>query len=140
PLVKHSETTYFFRLTKYADRVLQYIDAHPEFIQPQSRRNEVISKLKAGVADLSISRSSLTWGVPMPNDPKHVVYVWIDALGNYITALGYGGDDDSQFKRYWPASVHLIGKEILWFHSVYWPAMLMSLDLPLPKTIFAHGW
>jgi methionyl-tRNA synthetase len=140
PLTKHSEKSYFFRLTKYADRVLQYIESHPEFIQPPSRRNEVISKLKAGVADLSISRSSLTWGVPMPNDPQHVVYVWIDALSNYITALGYGSEDDSRFKKYWPANVHLIGKEIMWFHTVYWPAMLISLDLPLPKAVFAHGW
>ena len=131
PLVKHSEKTYFFRLSKYADRVLEHIQSHPEFVQPESRRNEVISKLKAGVADLSISRATLTWGVPMPNDPQHVVYVWIDALSNYITALGHNGGDNSRLKKYWPVNVHLIGKEILWFHSVYWPAMLMSLwDAP----------
>src|SRR5208282_3464674 len=140
PLVKHSETTYFFRLTKYADRVLQYIDAHPEFIQPESRRNEVISKLKAGVEDLSISRASLKWGIPLPHDPEHVVYVWIDALSNYITALGYTSSDESLFKKFWPADVHVIGKEILWFHTVYWPAMLISLGLPLPKKVYAHGW
>jgi methionyl-tRNA synthetase len=140
PLVKHSEKTYFFRLGKYADRVLEHIESHREFVQPESRRNEVISKLKAGVADLSISRATLTWGVQMPNDPQHVVYVWIDALSNYITALGNDGGDNSRLKKYWPADVHLIGKEILWFHGVYWPAMLMSLGMPLPKTIFAHGW
>jgi methionyl-tRNA synthetase len=140
PLVKHAEKSYFFRLSKYADRVLKHIESHPEFIQPESRRNEVVSKLKAGVADLSISRASLKWGVVMPNDPEHVVYVWIDALSNYITALGYGTADDSRFKTYWPADVHLIGKEIMWFHTVYWPAMLFSLDLPVPKTVFAHGW
>src|SRR5690606_11291590 len=98
------------------------------------------SKLKQGVTDLSISRATLKWGIPLPNDPEHVIYVWIDALSNYITALGYGPDDDSPFQRYWPVNIHLIGKEILWFHTVYWPAMLMSLDLPLPRTVFAHGW
>jgi methionyl-tRNA synthetase len=119
--------------------VLGHIESHPDFIRPESRRNEVLSKLKAGVSDLSISRTSLQWGIPMPNDPKHVVYVWIDALSNYITALGYGSDDDTLFKRYWPGT-HLIGKEILWFHTVYWPAMLFALNLPLPKQVFAHGW
>jgi len=140
PLVRYKEPTYFFRLTKYAPRVLEYIRAHPEFVQPTSRRNEVISKLEQGVEDLSISRATLKWGIPLPNDPAHVVYVWIDALGNYITALGYGSDDASLFEKYWPASLHLIGKEILWFHAVYWPAMLFSLNLPLPKHLFAHGW
>jgi methionyl-tRNA synthetase len=140
PLVRQSEKSYFFRLSKYTDRVLAHIESHPHFIQPETRRNEVVSKLKAGVADLSISRATLKWGVPMPNDPEHVVYVWIDALSNYITALGYGTGDDARFKKYWPADVHLIGKEIMWFHTVYWPAMLFSLDLPLPKTVFAHGW
>ncbi|HET6249622.1 MAG TPA: methionine--tRNA ligase [Tepidisphaeraceae bacterium] len=140
PLVRYKEPSYFFRLTKYAGRVLEYIKAHPEFVQPATRRNEVISKLEAGVDDLSISRATLKWGIPMPNDPQHVVYVWIDALSNYITALGYGSDDDSNFKKYWPADLHLIGKEILWFHAVYWPAMLFALELPLPKMLFAHGW
>jgi methionyl-tRNA synthetase len=140
PLVRQSEKSYFFRLSKYTDRVLAHIESHPHFIQPDTRRNEVVSKLKAGVADLSISRATLKWGVPMPNDPEHVVYVWIDALSNYITALGYGTGDDGRFEKYWPADVHLIGKEIMWFHTVYWPAMLFSLDLPLPKTVFAHGW
>jgi len=140
PLVRYKEPTYFFRLTKYAKRVLDHIESDPQFVQPDSRRNEVISKLRAGVDDLSISRSTLKWGIPMPNDPGHVLYVWIDALSNYTTALGYGGGDDSRFRRYWPADVHLIGKEIMWFHTVYWPAMLMALGLPLPKTVFAHGW
>ena len=140
PLVRYKEPTYFFRLTKYAGQVLEYIKAHPEFIRPESRRNEVISYLQGAVEDLSISRATLKWGIPMPNDPQHVVYVWIDALSNYITALGYGSDNDANFKKYWPADLHLIGKEILWFHAVYWPAMLFSLGLPLPKRVFAHGW
>ncbi len=140
PLVRYKEPTYFFRLTKYAPQVAAYIEQHPEFIQPVSRRNEVLSKLKQGVEDLSVSRATLKWGIPMPHDPDHVLYVWIDALSNYITAPGYASNDTTKFDRYWPADVHLIGKEILWFHAVYWPAMLMSLDLPLPKQIFAHGW
>jgi methionyl-tRNA synthetase len=140
PLVRYSEPTYFFRLSKYAGKVLEHIEKNPGFIQPDSRRNEVISKLKQGVDDLSISRATLQWGIQMPNDPKHVVYVWIDALANYVSVLGYGSDDDSRYRRYWPADVHLIGKEILWFHTVYWPAMLMSIGQPLPKRVFAHGW
>jgi methionyl-tRNA synthetase len=140
PLVRYSEKSYFFRLSKYVSRVRKHIEDHPEFVQPQSRRNELLSKLTPEVADLSISRATLKWGIPMPNDPEHVVYVWIDALSNYITALGYGSDDDSLFKKYWPAQLHLIGKEILWFHAVYWPAMLLSLNLPAPKQVFAHGW
>jgi len=141
PLTRLEEPSYFFRLKKYVAQILKHIEEHPQFIQPDSRRNEVLSKLKAGVDDLSISRASLEWGIKMPNDPKHVVFVWIDALTNYITALGYGrpGQDDL-FKKFWPANVHLIGKEIMWFHTVYWPAMLFSLELPLPKTVFAHGW
>ena len=137
---RHSEKSYFFRLTKYVPRVLAYIESHPDFIQPESRRNEVISKLKAGVEDLSISRASLKWGIPLPNDPEHVVYVWIDALSNYITALGYGSGDQTLFDKFWPANVHVIGKDILWFHTVYWPAMLFSLGLELPKRVAAHGW
>jgi methionyl-tRNA synthetase len=109
-------------------------------VQPDSRRNEVLSKLRVGVEDLSVSRATLKWGIPMPHDPGHVLYVWIDALSNYITALGYASGDDALFRRYWPADVHLIGKEIMWFHTVYWPAMLMSLGLDLPRTVFAHGW
>ncbi|HEY8668034.1 MAG TPA: methionine--tRNA ligase, partial [Tepidisphaeraceae bacterium] len=138
-LVRYSESSYFFRLTKYAPRVLEYINANPHFIQPDSRRNEVLSKLKAGVDDLSISRATLKWGIPLPHDPEHVVYVWIDALSNYITALGYGQADDSKYRKYWPG-VHVIGKEILWFHTVYWPAMLFALGEPLPKQVYAHGW
>ena len=141
PLTKYEESTYFFRLKKYVPQILAYIESHPEFIQPESRRNEVVSKLKAGVDDLSISRASLEWGIKMPNDSRHVVYVWIDALTNYITALGYGRPGHDQLmQKFWPANVHLIGKEIMWFHTVYWPAMLFSLGLPLPKTVFAHGW
>ena len=140
PLTRYTEKSYFFRLTKYVDRVRKYIQDNPEFIQPASRRNEILSKLTSDVADLSISRATLKWGIPMPHDPEHVVYVWIDALSNYITALGYGSADDSLYKQFWPADVHLIGKEILWFHCVYWPAMLMALDAPLPKKVFAHGW
>jgi methionyl-tRNA synthetase len=140
PLVRYSEPTYFFRLSKYVPAVTEHIERHPEFIRPDARRNEVLSKLRAGVSDLSISRATLKWGIPMPHDPQHVLYVWIDALSNYVTALGYGTREDERFRRYWPADVHLIGKEILWFHTVYWPAMLMSLRLPLPKQVFAHGW
>ena len=141
PLTRYEESTYFFRLKKYVPQILQHLQNHPQFIQPESRRNEVVSKLKAGVEDLSISRASLEWGIQMPNDPKHVVYVWIDALTNYITALGFGrAGQDQLMAKFWPADVHLIGKEIMWFHTVYWPAMLISLGLPLPKTVFAHGW
>jgi methionyl-tRNA synthetase len=140
PLIQYSEPSYFFRLSKYVPRLIEYIEAHPEFIIPQSRRNEVLSKLRAGVDDLSISRGSLKWGIPMPNDPEHVVYVWIDALANYISALGYGTADEAKFRQFWPADVHVIGKDILWFHTVYWPALLMALSLELPRTVAAHGW
>ena len=147
PLTRYTEDSYFFRLSKYVPQVLAHIEAHPDFIRPDTRRNEVISKLKAGVDDLSISRASLKWGIPLPNDPGHVLYVWIDALSNYVTALGYppvnggtGGDGDARFRTFWPADVHVIGKDILWFHTVYWPAMLLALGLPLPKTVAAHGW
>jgi methionyl-tRNA synthetase len=140
PLTRFSEKSYFLRLKKYIPRLLQYIEQNPDFIQPTIRRNEVLSKLKQGVEDLSISRATLKWGIPLPNDPDHVVYVWIDALSNYITALGYASADQTLFDKFWPADVHLIGKEILWFHTVYWPAILFSLNLPLPKKVFAHGW
>jgi methionyl-tRNA synthetase len=140
PLTRYAEKSYFFRLSKYIPHLLEHIQHNPAFIQPDSRRNEVLSKLRAGVGDLSISRSTLTWGIPVPFDTSHVVYVWIDALSNYITALGYGTRHDASFRTYWPADVHLIGKEILWFHTVYWPAMLLSLGLPLPGQVFAHGW
>ncbi len=140
PLVRYSEPSYFFRLRKYAPALLAYLAEHPEFIQPESRYNEVVSKLKAGVEDLSISRTTLKWGIPLPNDSTHVLYVWIDALSNYVSALGYTSEDQSSFTRFWPADLHLIGKEILWFHAVYWPCLLLSLGEPLPRRIFAHGW
>lgn len=135
------EPSYFFRMSKYADRLLQYYKDHPDFILPHSREKEMINNfIKPGLEDLSVTRTTVDWGIPVPSDPKHVVYVWIDALSNYITALGYGSDDDSLFKKYWPADVHLVGKEIVRFHTIYWPIMLMALDLPLPKQIFGHGW
>ncbi len=143
PLTRYSEPTYFFRLSKFVPQILAHIDQHPDFIVPTGRRNEVISKLLAGVEDLSISRATLKWGIEMPNDPAHVVYVWIDALTNYITALGYPSADAGSptlFEKFWPADVHVIGKDILWFHTVYWPAILTSLGLPLPKVVAAHGW
>ena len=145
PLVRYSEPGYFFRLGKWVPKLIAHIEAHPDFVQPAARRNEVLSKLKMGVGDLNISRSveKLPWGVRMPNDETHVVYVWIDALSNYYTALGLpeiGDADDAHAARYWPADVHLIGKDILWFHAVYWPCLLMALDIELPRCVFAHGW
>lgn len=135
------EPSYFFRMSKYADRLLKYYQDHPDFILPHSREKEMINNfIKPGLEDLSVTRTTVDWGIPVPSDPKHVVYVWIDALSNYITALGYGSDDDSLFKKYWPADVHLVGKEIVRFHTIYWPIMLMALGLPLPKQIFGHGW
>lgn len=135
------EPSYFFKMSKYADRLLQYYKDHPEFIQPNSREKEMVNNfIKPGLEDLSVTRTTVDWGIPVPSDPKHVVYVWIDALANYITALGYGSEDDSLFKKYWPADVHLVGKEIVRFHTIYWPIMLMALDLPLPKQVFGHGW
>ena len=140
PLERREEQTYFFKLTKYLPRLIEHIEQHPEFIQPAARRNKILQDLKGDIGDLSISRPSLAWGVPVPGDEQHVLYVWVDALSNYITALGYESADASRLDKFWPASVHLIGKEILWFHTVYWPCMLMSLDLPLPQTVYAHGW
>lgn len=135
------EESYFFKMSKYADRLLEYYNQHPDFIQPESRKNEMINNfIKPGLEDLAVSRTTFNWGVPVATDPKHVVYVWIDALSNYITALGYGSDDDQLFQKYWPADVHMVGKEIVRFHTIYWPIMLMALDLPLPKKIFGHGW
>jgi len=135
------EESYFFRMSKYADRLLKYYEEHPEFIEPESRRNEMINNfIKPGLEDLAVSRTTFDWGIPVPGDPKHVIYVWIDALSNYITALGYGMEDDELFKRYWPADVHIVGKEIVRFHTIYWPIMLMALGLPLPKKVFGHGW
>ncbi|KRL63309.1 methionine--tRNA ligase [Lactobacillus psittaci] len=135
------EPSYFFRMSKYADRLLKYYKENPDFILPHSREKEMVNNfIKPGLEDLSVTRTTIDWGIPVPSDPKHVVYVWIDALSNYITALGYGSDDDSLFKKFWPADVHLVGKEIVRFHTIYWPIMLMALDLPLPKQIFGHGW
>lgn len=135
------EESYFFRLSKYQDRIIEYIENNPDFIQPVSRKNEMINNfLKPGLEDLCVSRTTFDWGIPVTFDDKHVVYVWVDALTNYITALGYGGTDDSACRRYWPADVHLVGKEIVRFHTIIWPAILMALNLPLPKQVFGHGW
>lgn len=141
PVEKVREQSYFFKMSKYADRLLKFYEDNPEFIQPESRKNEMINNfIKPGLEDLAVSRTSFEWGVKVPNDPKHVVYVWIDALSNYITALGYGTNDQLKYEKYWPADVHLVGKEIVRFHTIYWPIMLMALDLPLPKKVFGHGW
>ena len=133
------EENYFFRLSRYSDKVLRHIEENPEFVQPESRRNEVVSFIKLGLEDQSISRTSLTWGIPLPFDSRHVMYVWFEALLNYISAIDYGTDEE-RFDRTWPADLHLVGKEILRFHAVIWPAMLMAAGLPLPKRVFAHGW
>ena len=135
------EESYFFRMSKYQDWIIDYIESHPDFIQPPSRANEMLNNfLRPGLQDLCVSRTSFKWGIPVDFDPKHVVYVWIDALTNYITALGYGTDHDELFKKYWPADIHLVGKEIVRFHTIYWPIMLHALGLPLPKRVFGHGW
>lgn len=140
-VVKTKEESYFFRASKYADRLIQYYEDHPEFIEPESRKKEMLSNfLLPGLEDLCVSRTSFKWGIPVSFDEKHVIYVWIDALSNYITALGYLSDDDSKFQKYWPADVHLVGKEIIRFHTIIWPIMLMALGLPLPKKVFGHGW
>ena len=141
PVEVAHEESYFFRMSKYAPWLMEYLQEHPDFIQPQSRANEMINNfLKPGLQDLCVSRTSFKWGIPVDFDPKHVVYVWLDALTNYITALGYLSEDDSLFRRYWPADVHLVGKEIVRFHTIYWPIFLHALGLPLPKKVFAHGW
>lgn len=134
------EEAYFFKLSKYADKLLKLYEEHPEFLEPESRRNEMISFIKSGLTDLCVSRTGFSWGIPVDFDKKHVVYVWLDALTNYLTALGYGSEDDSDFKKYWPADVHFVGKEIIRFHAIIWPAILMALDLPLPHKIYGHGW
>lgn len=136
---KVKEKNYFFRLSKYQKSLLEHYDKHPHFIQPESRRNELLQRIKSPIEDISISRSAVEWGIQVPMDSSHTIYVWIDALLNYITAIGYN-DDVQQFQKYWPANVHIIGKEILWFHGVIWPAILMSLKIDLPVKIFAHGW
>ena len=137
-----SEEAYFFRLSKYQDRLIEYIESHPDFIKPESRKNEMINNfIKPGLQDLCVSRTSFNWGIPVDFDPKHVVYVWLDALTNYITNIGYDPDGSSEmFSKYWPADLHLIGKDIIRFHTIYWPCFLMSLDLPLPKQVFGHPW
>ena len=141
PVEPMKEESYFFRMSKYQDWMIKYIEDHPDFIQPPSRANEMLNNfLRPGLQDLCVSRTSFKWGVPVDFDPKHVVYVWIDALSNYITALGYGTDHDEKFRKYWPADVHLVGKEIVRFHTIYWPIMLHALGLPLPKQVFGHGW
>ena len=137
------EEAYFFKMSKYADRLIKYINEHPEFIQPVSRKNEMMNNfLLPGLQDLCVSRTSFTWGIPVEFDPKHVTYVWLDALSNYITGIGYDVDGNSseRFKRFWPADLHLIGKDIIRFHTIYWPIFLMALDLPLPKQVFGHPW
>ncbi len=134
------EPSYFFRLSVWGERLLAFYDAHPDFILPSTRRNEVVSFVKSGLEDLSISRTALTWGVPVPDAPEHVMYVWLDALTNYLTALGYPDENADRFRTFWPADLHLMGKDILRFHAVYWPAFLMAAGLPVPQRIFAHGW
>ncbi|MGO4107330.1 methionine--tRNA ligase [Paenibacillus sp. YAF4_2] len=143
PVELVKEESYFFRMSKYADRLLKHYEENPEFIQPESRKNEMINNfIKPGLEDLAVSRTTFDWGIKVPGDPKHVIYVWIDALSNYITALGYGAEGTTKdlYDRFWPADVHLVGKEIVRFHTIYWPIMLMALGLPLPKKVFAHGW
>ena len=143
PVHKAKEESYFFKLSNYADRLVKHIEEHPDFIQPESRKNEMINNfIKPGLQDLAVSRTSFKWGIPVDFDPKHVVYVWIDALSNYITGIGYDvdGNHEERFKEFWPADLHLIGKDILRFHTIYWPIMLMALDIPLPRQVFGHPW
>ncbi|TRW26801.1 methionine--tRNA ligase [Criibacterium bergeronii] len=141
PVEKRKEQSYFFRLSKYQDRLKKLFEENPDFCYPQSRANEMLNNfINKGLEDLSVSRTSFDWGIKVPFDPKHVIYVWVDALSNYITALGYGSEDGSLYQKYWPANVHLMAKEIIRFHSIIWPAMLMALDIPLPKQVFGHGW
>jgi len=141
PVEKDSEEAYFFKMSKYAPALIEHIESHPEFIQPESRKNEMMNNfLLPGLQDLCVSRTSFDWGIPVDFDEKHVIYVWIDALANYITALGYPDENAELYKKYWPANVHLVGKDILRFHTIYWPIMLMALGVPLPKQVFGHGW
>ena len=134
------EEAYFFKLSKYSDRLLKLYENHPDFLTPVSRKNEMVNFIKNGLEDLCVTRTSFSWGIPVDFDPKHIVYVWLDALTNYITAMGFGSDNDSNYKKYWPADVHFVGKEIIRFHAIIWPAILMALDLPLPKQVYGHGW
>ena len=141
PVEKVKEESYFFRLSKYQDRLIKHIEEHPEFIQPQTRQNEMLNNfLRPGLEDLCVSRTSFKWGIPVEFDTNHVVYVWLDALSNYISALGYASENETLYHKFWPADVHLVGKEIIRFHTIIWPAILMALDLPLPKQVFGHGW
>jgi methionyl-tRNA synthetase len=140
PTDKLKEESYFFRMSKYQDQLLEHIENNPDFIQPKTRRNEVLNFIRDGLRDLSISRTSFSWGIPVPDNDRHVLYVWFDALTNYISALGYPGDGDGDYASYWPCDVHVIGKDILRFHTVYWPTFLMAAGLPLPEKVFAHGW
>lgn len=141
PVKKEKEESYFFRLSKYGDKLLKFYEENPEFIQPKSRQNEMVNNfIKPGLNDLAVSRTSVKWGIPVPFDTKHTIYVWIDALSNYITALGYLSEDDQLYKKYWPAQIQMVGKEIVRFHTIIWPAILMALDLPLPNKVFGHGW
>jgi methionyl-tRNA synthetase len=139
PTERLKEKSYFFRMSRYQDALVRHLEANPDFIQPASRYNEIVSFVRGGLRDLSISRTTFQWGIPVPNDPAHVIYVWFDALTNYITAVGFP-DDQERFQQFWPADCHIIGKDILRFHAVYWPCFLMSADIPLPKKVFAHGW
>jgi methionyl-tRNA synthetase len=140
PTEKLKEESYFFRMSKYQQELIRHIEQNPEFIQPRSRRNEILNFIREGLRDLSISRTTFSWGIPVPGNDRHVIYVWFDALTNYITALGYPEDPDGYFREFWPVDVHVIGKDILRFHTVYWPTFLLAAGLPLPKKVFAHGW
>ncbi|NMA04311.1 MAG: methionine--tRNA ligase [Clostridiales bacterium] len=141
PVYLAKEEAYFFKLSKYQDRLIKYFEEHPEICSPPSRKNEMVNNfLKPGLEDLCVSRTSFDWGIPVPFDPKHIIYVWFDAVSNYITALGYGSENEELFNKYWPADVHLVGKEIVRFHTIIWPIMLMALELPLPKMVYGHGW
>jgi methionyl-tRNA synthetase len=140
PTEKLKEESYFFRMSKYQEQLLAHIEANPDFIQPKTRRNEILSFIREGLRDLSISRTTFSWGIPVPGNEKHVIYVWFDALTNYISALGFPNDNEDNFKKFWPCDAHVIGKDILRFHTVYWPTFLMAAGIPLPKKVFAHGW
>jgi methionyl-tRNA synthetase len=140
PTEKLKEESYFFRMSKYQQQLLDHIEANPDFIQPKTRRNEILSFVREGLRDLSISRTSFSWGIPVPGNDRHVLYVWFDALTNYISALGFPEDNEQRYTNFWPCNVHVIGKDILRFHAVYWPTFLMAAGLPLPQKVFAHGW
>ncbi|HOL13583.1 MAG TPA: methionine--tRNA ligase, partial [Bacillota bacterium] len=140
PVEEVEEESYFFRLSKYGQPLLDYYKAHPGFIQPESRLREMEAFIKSGLEDLCVSRTAVSWGIPVPFDPDHSIYVWFDAVINYLSALGYLSEDESKYQKYWPADLHLVGKEIMRFHTIIWPAILLALDIPLPETVFGHGW